>query len=133
MTLAEVKAVFTLFALSILTGCADVVDETKGVSDVCPVHHQRMEKRKVGIAYGYQPVGAILEYERVKPLRFPFGETIAAASCEAPAAGPHFVRLYICRDCVVAAELWQKAKQANKAPEPTPGSVTPRATEGDSK
>ena len=29
--------------------------------------------------------------------------------------------------------VFSKAKTPNKAPEPTPGSVTPRATEGDSK
>jgi hypothetical protein len=124
--------------LVLLTSCAKIVDETKGVSNICPLHRAHMEKRNVEIAYGYTrptsaAAAAIADFNRQKLSLFPFGETEATGACEVPAGGPHFVRIFVCRECVVAAEAWRKARQANKAPEPTSGSVTPRATEGVSK
>ena len=125
-----------LLAACALAGCAKVFDETRGISNVCPVHHVMMDRKKVPVVdgrifvretlVGTRLAGSVSAYSQLKKEQFPFADSKVGISDEERDA-PAEAWLYVCRSCVAARAKWVSAKMANKAPEPTPGSVTLRA------
>ena len=134
-----------LFLLLTFVGslvAAEVFDKTKGVSSVCPVHRGQMRRHDARILVGSGAIAhelrirvlahsAKLDIEDERKKKFPFPERTVAQACEDPTSAK--VIIYVCDRCSAAEATWIRQKEANKAPEPTPGAVTPRASESLSK
>ena len=101
----------------LLTGCTRVLDRTKGISNICPVHHVAMEVRSRPIIYGLtlgsgpsteiQAIG--MEFQQVQPRLFPFAlQDSSAGGCVVKKE--KIERFYVCAECVAAESQWLKQK-----------------------
>jgi hypothetical protein len=117
------KFAASLLSLTFLAGCSSVKDEaanadivadlTKGVSDVCPLHHKRMKKTAALVHYRFISSGrgpAFAEYDKAQKSLFPFGETIYTSLEPSPTGeeGINKVWLYVCEDCRVVGDAWRE-------------------------
>jgi hypothetical protein len=118
------KIAAALLSVAFLVGCsstrdvanADIVaDLTKGVSNICPIHHKRMKKTAASLIFSFPHVSrlpALAEYEKAQKLLFPFGETVYTTTdrnfpSHGSVDGPDQVWLYVCEDCRAVGDTWR--------------------------
>lgn len=93
--------------VTVFAACTTASDYTKGQSDVCSVHHQRMTKRTVPIAYGMIPMSRANQPESWKRR---VREYPNAGDCR-PATdismGEKSAVVFVCPKC---EEVFRKAK-----------------------
>jgi hypothetical protein len=107
------------------------LDITAEQPDVCPVHRHEMRIAVIPfeMVYPMTITRSEFDWEEASEAQFPFpGATKKVDASILPR--PRNARLRICEECTKAeSEWWMKHKTPNKAPEPTPTAVTPRAIE----
>ena len=114
-----------------LSACVSASDETVGVSDICPVHHVKMARKKVDAVLSAPhdtatPLPAIVTaYLNTRPILFPFDGSMRPGGDVLPLK-PSVI--YVCPECAKVSAAWWKANQANQqSSEPTSAPVTPPA------
>jgi hypothetical protein len=83
-------------------------DFTRGVSDMCPVHNERMPIREVQMVYGElastnpEPTRATFDAE------FPFSRELWPGGCVVINGIRRNARFYVCSSCVAARKTWNE-------------------------
>lgn len=91
------------------------LDETKGISNICPVHHCAMKAVVVPINYGML---LPLDSNPPEPLRqreFPYARRWWPGGCVSSDTSPAFAKIYVCPDCGRAEKQWLKACENSHA------------------
>jgi hypothetical protein len=115
------KIAASLLLVTLLVGCSSardvanpdiVADLTKGVSEICPIHHKRMKKTAADVLFRFPHVSrlpAFAEYDAAQKSLFPFGETIyETTDPKFPSRGVFDqVWLYVCEDCRAVGDAWR--------------------------
>lgn len=89
-----------------------VVDETKDVSDICPVHQRKMEATRVPIQNGML-APMVVPWE-VRQKEFPFAQKYSGSGCMWADYQPTHAKIYVCPDCVAAEKKWVEEHKEDK-------------------
>ena len=96
-----------ILMLGFVCGCdKTTVDGTRGRSDICELHHVRMDKKPVRIVYGLMAATPYsIAYHTASTNSFPHADDVAGGGC---VEGPEkFVLLYSCPMCEQARKKWE--------------------------
>jgi hypothetical protein len=89
----------------------EVVDLTKGESNVCPVHHIKMPAKEAPVAYGLLDWSSRNPSAETRERKFPFAQGVVLAGCRIYEDSPKVGRLFLCPKCVEAEKAWIKARK----------------------
>jgi hypothetical protein len=103
----RLHSLLLFLAVSLICGCdKTTVDGTRGRSDICEVHHVRMEKKKVQIVYGLMAATPFsLAYHAASTNSFPHADDVAGGGCIVDT--PKWVMIYSCPECEMARKHWE--------------------------
>ena len=134
-----------LLGIATLLGACSTPDIGSAIATgVCCVHHVPMKRESAPIAFGFilEPEGFAFS-QRARRNLFPFARRHADGQCDLPVeGGPRTAEIFVCSQCEETKQGWIRlhprdpwakiqlaTQEPNKAPEPTPMAVTPRAIE----
>ena len=91
-----------------LVGChSRTEDHTRGVSDICELHHSQMTKTNVPIQYGMIGYSQwALAFKAASTNSFPHAEDQVMGGCMVGSDSPRQAVIYVCAQCLRAQEQW---------------------------
>jgi hypothetical protein len=91
-------------------GAARVRDQTRGKSDICPVHKVKMPAKEVPVQFGL-PATFLPEFRKLKAAEFPFAEEFISGGCvlDDDPLFPETGKVFVCPKCVAAWNRWLEA------------------------
>jgi hypothetical protein len=89
----------------------ETYDETKGESEICPVHRIKMPVKDAPIDYGLRSVSEPQPGAETRSRKFPFARARIIGGCMVPSDPPRTGQVFLCPKCVAAQKAWIESHQ----------------------